>query len=99
MDKKHISELQEIASKIYDYAANQITDYCQKKYGHKTENTMEQQMEDYIVIANEISSYLLGNALALVDPASEEQEIKQFIGNIKKVAEYVRIQQSKALGN
>ena len=43
--------------------------------------------------------HLLGNALALVDPESEEQEIKQFIGNIKKVAEYVSVQQSKALGN
>ena len=49
---------------------------------------MEQQLEDYLFVAEETSAYLLGNALALLDPSSQEAEIESFINDLRKVMQY-----------
>lgn len=40
---------------------------------------MAQQMEDYLFVAEEATGYVLGNALALVDPESMELEISTYL--------------------
>ena len=64
MTKKHQAELTAVAEKIYDLAANEIQTYINKTYGKNQENTLAQQLEDFHVIADTASSYLMGNAMA-----------------------------------
>ena len=89
--KKHMEELERVAGEIYDLAADRITEYCRKKYADEREDTVGQQLEDYISIADQVSAYLLGNALALVDPSTDEEELAGFAEHIRKVAAYVRL--------
>ncbi len=89
-NKKHQQELDELVSRIYDAAADMMTDYCEKTYGSSSENTIEQQLDDYINVAQRASSYLLGNALAMIDPEQDEELIKESVNRIQAVAEYVR---------
>ena len=57
---------------------------------------MAQQMEDYIFVAEESMGYVLGNALALVDPDSLELEISTFEDQLRRIAAAV---QKKAGGD
>ena len=45
-------------------------------------------MEDYLFVAEETSAYLLGNALTLLDPSSQEVEIKSFVDDLRRVIAY-----------
>jgi len=42
-------------------------------------------LEDYLFVAESTSTYLLGNALALLDPASREAEIESFVKDLRRV--------------
>ena len=53
------------------------------------------QMEDYLFVAEETSAYFLGNAMALLDPDSQEQEIQTFVENLRRVISYAQ----KKMGN
>lgn len=76
MDQKHYNELVLLSQEIDDQATNKLTNYCANKYCGISNDTTENQMEDYLFVAEETSAYLLGNALALLDPSSQEVEIK-----------------------
>ena len=52
-------------------------------------------MEDYLFVAEETSAYFLGNAMALRDPHSQEQEIQTFVDNLRRVISYAQ----KKMGN
>lgn len=78
MDIKHYNELVELSQEIYDQATDRLTNYCANKYCGISNDTTEQQMEDYLYVALETSAYFLGNALALLTPDSQEAEIKSF---------------------
>ena len=88
MDKKHYNELVLISQEIYDHATDRITNYCAGKYCGVGNDTMEQQLEDYLFLTEETSTYLLGNAMALLDPASREAEISSFVENLRQVISY-----------
>ena len=96
MDAKHFNELVELSQKICDYANDQIANYCSQQYCAVGNDTMEQQMEDYLFIAEESSAYLLGNALALLDPEAQEEEIQTFTENLRRV---IKHQMNKAGGD
>ncbi len=85
MDKKHYNELILLSQKMYDSATDQLKEYLETKYADAGADTMEQQMEDYLFATEETSAYLLGNAIALLDPASQEEEIKTFTENLRRV--------------
>lgn len=85
MDKAHYNELVLLSQEIYDAAADRLTNFCANKYCGVGNDTMEQQMEDYLFVAEETSTFLLGNALALLDPDSREAEIQTFVENIRRV--------------
>lgn len=88
MDIKHYNELVELSQEIYDQATDRLTNYCANKYCGISNDTTEQQMEDYLYVALETSAYFLGNALALLTPDSQEAEIKSFEEKLRTVISY-----------
>ena len=60
MDKQHYNELVLLSHEIYDHASDKLTNYCASKYCGVSNDTMEQQLEDYLFVAEETSAYLLG---------------------------------------
>ena len=95
MDKQHYNELVLLSQEIYDQATDRLTNYCASKYCGVSNDTTENQMEDYLFVAEETSAYLLGNALALLDPSSQEAEIKSFVDDLRRVMAYA----AKKLGS
>lgn len=87
MDAKHYNELIELSQEIYDQATEKLTNYLSAKYCAVGNNTSDQQMEDYLFITEETSAFLLGNALTLLAPDSQEREIELFIKNLRRVIE------------
>lgn len=90
MDKKHYNELIVLSQRIYDQASGTLNDYISSKYGSNSNDTFEQQLEDYLVITEETSAYFVGNALALLDPESLEAEIKTYVENLRRVVAYAQ---------
>ena len=85
MDKKHYNELDLLSQQIYDEATDKLTNYCASKYCGIGNDTTEQQLEDYLFVAKETSTFLLGNALALLEDDAREAEIKSFVENLRRV--------------
>ena len=85
MDAKHYNELTELSQEIYDQATEKLTNYLSAKYCAVGNDTMEQQMEDYLFITEETSAFFLGNALALLEPESREAGIETFVSNLRRV--------------
>ena len=90
MNKQHYNELVLLSQEIYDQAADKLTNYCANKYCGISNDTTENQLEDYLFVAEETSTYLLGNALALLSPDSQEEEIKTFTENLRRVMAYAQ---------
>lgn len=88
MDKQHYNELILLSQEIYDQATEKLTNYCAAKYCGIGNDTTEQQLEDYLFVAEETGAYLLGNALALLAPESREKEIRTFETYLRKVMAY-----------
>ena len=86
------NELVELSQEIYDQAADRITNYCAQKYCGVGNNTTEQQLLDYLFVAEETSAYFLGNALGLLTTESQEKEIKRFTDKLRAVIAHVGTQ-------
>ena len=95
MNKEHYGELVALSQEIYNDINQKLIAYLDKTYGSVPENTMAQQMEDYLFVAEESTGYVLGNALALVDADSVEFEISTFENNLRRI---VAAAQKKAGG-
>ena len=96
MDTNHYSELIDLSQKIVDDANDRITNYVSAKYCGIGSESAQDQMEDYLFIVNEVSAYLLGNAYALLMPEFQEEAIRTFNDNVKRI---IRIQMKKAGGD
>jgi len=96
MDAGHFNELIELCQEICDHANDRIANYCAAKYCAVSNDTTEQQLRDYLFVAEESSAFILGNALALLEPDAWEKEIRVFLTNLRKVIDY---QTKKAGGN
>ena len=90
MNKEHYGELVALSQEIYNDINQKLIAYLEKTYGSVPENTMAQQMEDYLFVAEESTGYVLGNALALVDPESMELEIQTFENSLRRVVAAAR---------
>ena len=90
MDKQHYNELVMLSQEIYDQATDRLTNYCANKYCGIGNDTTENQLEDYLFVAEETSAYFLGNALALLEPDSQEREIETFADNLRRVISYAQ---------
>ena len=89
---KHHNELVELSQAIYDDATDKLTNYCMQKYCGIGNDTMEQQLQDYLFVAEKTSAFFLGNALALLTPESQEREIELFTQNLRRVIVHVGAQ-------
>ena len=96
MDANHYNELITLSQEITDQATDKLSNYLSAHYCGVDSDSMEQQLEDYLFVAEETSAYLLGNALALLDADTQEAEIKTFTDNLRRVIKYA---QQKAGGN
>lgn len=96
MDVNHFNELIEVSQEICDHANDRIANHCAQKYCAVDNSATEQQLRDYLFIAEETSAYILGNALALLDTDTREAEIKTFTDNLRKV---IRFAQQQAGGD
>ncbi len=85
----HHNELVELSQEIYDQATDRLTNYCAQKYCGVGNDTMEQQLQDYLFVAEETSAFFLGNALALLTPESQEREIELFSQSLRRVIAHV----------
>ena len=85
MTQEHHNDLILLSQKIYDQATDEITNYCAAKYCGVGNDTTEQQLEDYLFVAEETSAYLLGNAYALLDPSAREEAIESFVKDLHRV--------------
>lgn len=90
MDAKRYNELIELSQKIYDQSTDTLSNYLPTHYCGVDSESNEKQLEDYLFVAEETSVYLLGNALALLDADTREEEIKTFLTNLKKVIKYAQ---------
>lgn len=90
MDAKRYNELIELSQKIYDQSTDALSNYLSTHYCGVDSESNEQQLENYLFVAEETSVYLLGNALALLDADTREEEIKTFLTNLKKVIKYAQ---------
>ena len=88
MDKKRYNELILLSQKIYDGANQQLKEYFEKAYAGAGPESMGDQLEDWLMLTEETSVYLLGNALAMLEPESREAEIRSFEENLRKVIAY-----------
>ncbi len=98
MTKKHQAELTTVAEKIYNLAANEIQMYINKTYGGKQENSLSAQLEDFHVIADTASSYLMGNAMAMVEESCWDNDLKTLNTHVRQIAKYVAGNQQAELG-
>ena len=90
MNQKHRNELIMLSQEIYDQASDRLNNYISSKYCAIGNDTMEEQQEDYLFIAEQTSAYFLGNAMALLDQSSQEAEIQTFVDNLRKVIDYAQ---------
>ncbi len=97
MDRKHYNELILVSQEINDTANDRLKKYLEKTYSNASGDTMSQQLEDWLFIAEETCSYLLGNVIALLDADSRETEIKTFESNLRRVISYVVSKQSTSI--
>ena len=90
MDANHYNELIALSQEIYDQATEKLTNYLSAKYCGIGNETTEQQLEDYLFITEETSALFLGNSLALLDPDTQEAEIKTFTENLRRIIKYAQ---------
>lgn len=98
MNAKHHAELTTVAEKIYDFAANEIQAYINKTYGSDQGNTLADQLEDFHVIADTAASYLMGNAMAMVEESCWNDDLKTLNTHVRQIATYVASNQRAELG-
>ncbi len=94
MDKKRYNELILLSQRIFDYQNQQLKEYLEKTYAEAGQESMGDQLEDWLFVAEETSAYSLGNAIAMLEPESQEVEIRTFEGNLRKAISYAMKKQA-----
>lgn len=93
MDKKHYNDLIMLSQEIHDLTNEKLKEYFEKEYATASEESMSQQLEDWLFVAEETGAYMLGNVIALLDANSQEIEIKTFEENLRRVISLVGTKQ------
>ena len=88
MDKKRHNELILLSQRIHEYGNQQLKEYLEKAYADAGEESMGNQLEDWLFVAEETSAYSLGNAIAMLEPESQEVEIRTFEENLRRIISY-----------
>ena len=64
--------------------------YCANMYCSVGNDTKENQLEDYLFVAEGTSPYPLVNALALIESDAQEKEIKSFVKDLRCLIPYAQ---------
>ena len=88
MDKKHSDELLALARNIYESGAKVLDDYIETTYGDVTDDTVGQQMEDFMVVSTEVSACVLGNAFVFLKPEERDKKLVEFMNRVRTIIEY-----------
>lgn len=90
MARKHLEKIDSEARDIYNYAADKVSAFMQKEHGQSSENTLSDQINDFHLIAERACVYLMGNVLAMLDPAVEEEAMLTLNKHIRSMARTIR---------
>ena len=74
MDKKRYNELILLSQRIHEYANQQLKEYLEKTYAKAGAESMGDQLEDWLYVAEESCVYMLGNAVAMLDPEVRDHD-------------------------
>ena len=88
MDKKRYNELILLSQRIHEYGNQQLKEYLERAYADASEESMSKQLEDWLFVAEETSAYSLGNAIAMLEPESQEIEIRTFEENLRRIISF-----------
>ena len=95
MDKKRYNELILLSQRIHEYGNQQLKEYLEKAYAGAGPDSMGDQLEDWLFVAEETSAYSLGNAIAMLEPESQEAEIRTFEENLRRIISYAGKKQAE----
>ena len=85
MDNKRRNELILMSQRICDSANGMLKEYLEKAYDGAGPETVGDQLEDWLYVAEESCAYMLGNAVAMLDPEARDAEITGFEKYLRKV--------------
>ena len=85
MDNKRRNELILLSQRICDAANEMLKEYLEKTYAEAGPETMGDQLEDWLYVAEESCAYMLGNAVAMLDPEVRDAEITGFEKYLRQV--------------
>ena len=85
MDNKKRNELILLSQRICDSANGMLKEYLEKTYAEAGPETMGDQLEDWLYVAEESCAYMLGNAVAMLDPEVRDAEITGFEKYLRQV--------------
>ena len=88
MDAKRRNELILLSQQIVDNGDQRLREYLEKNYAGAGPESMEEQLEDWLFLAEETSAYMLGNAVAMLAPECRDAEIQGFEKYLRKVISY-----------
>ncbi len=88
MDKRRYNELILLSQRIHEYGNQQLKEYLEKAYAGAGPDSMGDQLEDWLFVAEETGAYFLGNAIAMLEPESQEAEIRTFEENLRRVISF-----------
>lgn len=94
MDKKRTNELILLSQRIHDAGNQLLKEYLEQKYASAGPESMADQLEDWLFVAEETSAYMLGNAVAMLEKDVQEAEIAGFEKYLRKVIAYAGEKQS-----
>ena len=90
MTEKHLEKIDAEARKIYNYAADSISSFFQSEYGNSPEDTLQNQIGDFHLIAERACVYMMGNVLAMLDLPAEEEAILTLTRHLRSMARTIR---------
>ena len=85
MDIKRYNDLIDLSREIQCSATDKLNTYFASTYFDHSEASKCRQMQDYLFVAEESSSYFLANAIALLAPEAQEKEIETFAANLRRI--------------
>lgn len=95
MDAKRRNELIRIAEKTVSYGDQQLREYLEKNYAGAGPESAEDQLEDWLFLAEETCAYMLGNAVAMLDKDCRDAEIQGFEKYLRKVIDFADRKQAE----
>ena len=90
MAEKHLTDIDQVARDIYTFAAQKINAFIEDEALREEQYPAEAQLEDFHLIAERASIYLLGNAIAAMDESVQEECIRVHNKHLRSAINAIR---------